>query len=69
MNSLPATRSADTLSVGEELPELAKRADVVLVLGSQNSSNSKRLAEIANSLGPHVSGTVVLDLPTGEATV
>ena len=26
---------------------------MVLVLGSQNSSNSKRLAEIAGSLGPH----------------
>ena len=31
--------------------ELAARADVVLVLGSQNSSNSRRLAEIAESLG------------------
>ena len=31
--------------------QLASRADLVLVLGSQNSSNSKRLAEIANSLG------------------
>ncbi|MGC8640193.1 MAG: 4-hydroxy-3-methylbut-2-enyl diphosphate reductase [Isosphaeraceae bacterium] len=31
--------------------ELASRADVVLVLGSQNSSNSRRLAEIAESLG------------------
>ncbi len=30
--------------------ELAARADVVLVLGSQNSSNSRRLAEIARSL-------------------
>ncbi len=37
----------------EAVRELAKRADVVLVLGSQNSSNSKRLAEIAGSLGPH----------------
>jgi 4-hydroxy-3-methylbut-2-enyl diphosphate reductase len=37
----------------EAIRELAPRADVVLVLGSQNSSNSKRLAEIANSLGPH----------------
>ncbi|WP_422926572.1 4-hydroxy-3-methylbut-2-enyl diphosphate reductase [Singulisphaera sp. PoT] len=37
----------------EAVRELAKRADVVLVLGSQNSSNSKRLAEIANALGPH----------------
>src|SRR5688572_18629247 len=37
----------------EAVRELAKRADLVLVLGSQNSSNSKRLAEIARSLGPH----------------
>jgi 4-hydroxy-3-methylbut-2-enyl diphosphate reductase len=37
----------------EAVRELARRADVVLVLGSQNSSNSKRLAEIAHSLGPH----------------
>src|SRR3954447_13242508 len=37
----------------EAVRELARRADVVLVLGSQNSSNSKRLAEIANGLGPH----------------
>ena len=37
----------------EAVRELATQADVVLVLGSQNSSNSKRLAEIANSLGPH----------------
>src|SRR3954469_12860500 len=35
----------------EAVRELAARADVVLVLGSQNSSNSKRLAEIALSLG------------------
>jgi 4-hydroxy-3-methylbut-2-enyl diphosphate reductase len=33
--------------------ELAPKCDLVLVLGSQNSSNSKRLAEIANALGPH----------------
>jgi 4-hydroxy-3-methylbut-2-enyl diphosphate reductase len=31
--------------------QLAAQADLVLVLGSQNSSNSKRLAEIANGLG------------------
>jgi 4-hydroxy-3-methylbut-2-enyl diphosphate reductase len=37
----------------EAVRELAADADVVLVLGSQNSSNSKRLAEIANALGPH----------------
>jgi 4-hydroxy-3-methylbut-2-en-1-yl diphosphate reductase len=37
----------------EAVRELAKKADLVLVLGSQNSSNSKRLAEIASSLGPH----------------
>jgi 4-hydroxy-3-methylbut-2-enyl diphosphate reductase len=37
----------------EAVRELAGRADLVLVLGSQNSSNSKRLAEIARSLGPH----------------
>ena len=34
----------------EAVRELAPRTDVVLVLGSQNSSNSKRLAEIAGSL-------------------
>ncbi len=36
----------------EAVRELAARSDLVLVLGSQNSSNSKRLAEIAASLGP-----------------
>ncbi len=36
----------------EAVRELTTRADVVLVLGSQNSSNSKRLAEIATSIGP-----------------
>lgn len=32
---------------------LAKEADVVLVLGSQNSSNSRRLKEIGASFGKH----------------
>jgi 4-hydroxy-3-methylbut-2-en-1-yl diphosphate reductase len=35
----------------EAVKELVPEADVVLVLGSQNSSNSLRLAEIARSLG------------------
>lgn len=34
----------------DAIKQLAPRADLVLVLGSQNSSNSKRLAEIANLL-------------------
>jgi 4-hydroxy-3-methylbut-2-enyl diphosphate reductase len=33
--------------------QLAADADLVLVLGSQNSSNSRRLQEIASSLGPN----------------
>ncbi len=37
----------------EAIRALAPQVDLVLVLGSQNSSNSKRLAEIANDLGPH----------------
>jgi 4-hydroxy-3-methylbut-2-enyl diphosphate reductase len=37
----------------EAIRELAPKADLVLVLGSQNSSNSRRLQEIASSLGPH----------------
>jgi 4-hydroxy-3-methylbut-2-enyl diphosphate reductase len=35
----------------EAVRELAARADVVLVLGSQNISNSRRLAEIALTMG------------------
>ncbi len=35
----------------EAVSTLAPEADVVLVLGSQNSSNSKRLAEIAAGMG------------------
>ncbi len=35
----------------EAVKELAPEADVVVVLGSQNSSNSRRLAEIAESCG------------------
>ncbi len=37
----------------EAVRELASKADVVLVLGSQNSSNSRRLEEIARQLGKH----------------
>src|SRR3954469_7372145 len=36
----------------EAVRELAQHAELVLVLGSQNSSNSRRLAEIADGLGP-----------------
>ncbi|MCC6382416.1 MAG: 4-hydroxy-3-methylbut-2-enyl diphosphate reductase [Dehalococcoidia bacterium] len=35
----------------EAVRQLAREADVVLVLGSQNSSNSRRLAEIAGEMG------------------
>jgi 4-hydroxy-3-methylbut-2-enyl diphosphate reductase len=35
----------------EAVAQLAKEADVVIVLGSQNSSNSRRLEEIAKSYG------------------
>jgi 4-hydroxy-3-methylbut-2-en-1-yl diphosphate reductase len=35
----------------DAVKELARRADVVLVIGSDNSSNSNRLAEVARELG------------------
>ncbi len=35
----------------DAVKELAGRADVVLVIGSDNSSNSKRLAEVSRELG------------------
>ena len=35
----------------DAIKEVARRADVVLVIGSDNSSNSKRLAEVARDLG------------------
>jgi len=35
----------------EAIKELVPEADVVLVLGSQNSSNSQRMAEVAAALG------------------
>jgi 4-hydroxy-3-methylbut-2-enyl diphosphate reductase len=35
----------------EAVKDLARRSDVILVIGSPNSSNSKRLVEVAESLG------------------
>ena len=35
----------------DAVTEIARRADVVLVIGSDNSSNSNRLAEVARELG------------------
>ncbi len=35
----------------DAVKEIARRADVVLVIGSDNSSNSKRLAEVSRELG------------------
>ncbi len=35
----------------EAVKELAQEADVVIVLGSQNSSNSQRLRELATEMG------------------
>lgn len=58
----------------EAVKELVPEADVVLVLGSQNSSNSMRLAEIAQSYGKeaYLIDTVreIADRPfTGDETV
>lgn len=58
----------------EAVRALASRADLVLVLGSQNSSNSLRLAEIGNSLGTHahlIDGVAEIDPEwlTGVETV
>jgi 4-hydroxy-3-methylbut-2-enyl diphosphate reductase len=35
----------------DAVKEIARRSDVVLVIGSKNSSNSRRLAEVAGELG------------------
>jgi 4-hydroxy-3-methylbut-2-enyl diphosphate reductase len=35
----------------EAVKDMARRSDVILVIGSDNSSNSKRLVEVARSLG------------------
>jgi 4-hydroxy-3-methylbut-2-enyl diphosphate reductase len=35
----------------EAVKDLAKQSDVILVIGSDNSSNSKRLVEVATSMG------------------
>ena len=35
----------------DAIKEVARRSDVVLVIGSNNSSNSRRLAEVARDLG------------------
>ena len=36
----------------DAVKEIAERSDVVLVIGSDNSSNSNRLAEVAREIGP-----------------
>lgn len=58
----------------EAVRELSRRADIVLVVGSGNSSNSQRLAELARSTGvpAHlVDGPEEIDLGwfSGEETV
>jgi 4-hydroxy-3-methylbut-2-enyl diphosphate reductase len=58
----------------EAVKELAQEADVVLVVGSQNSSNSMRLAEIAQSSGKTAylidsAGEIAADWFNGAETV
>jgi 4-hydroxy-3-methylbut-2-enyl diphosphate reductase len=58
----------------EAVKDLALEADVVLVLGSQNSSNSMRLAEIARDSGKRAYlidgvGEIAADWFTGDETV
>ena len=58
----------------EAVRVLAREADVVLVVGSQNSSNSRRLAELARSCGVEahlIDGPADIDLGwfAGEETV
>src|SRR5207247_10582595 len=58
----------------EAVKELVPEADAVLVLGSQNSSNSMRLAEIARSCGKRAylidsAGEIQDDWFTGKETV
>jgi 4-hydroxy-3-methylbut-2-enyl diphosphate reductase len=58
----------------EAVKELVPQADAVLVLGSQNSSNSRRLAELARTLGkPAYLIDSIRDLPDdcfkGDETV
>lgn len=58
----------------EAVSTLAEKADLVIVLGSQNSSNSRRLMEIGKSLGKRAflvdgSGELPIDSFSGEETV
>lgn len=58
----------------EAVSQLARNADVVIVLGSQNSSNSRRLMEIGASFGPKsflVDGVheIPVDAFSGDETV
>ena len=54
--------------------EIARRSDLVIVLGSQNSSNSQRLAEVAEAEGAHAvlvddAGEVELGRLAGAARI